>query len=332
MPVTIYYDKDADLAHLKGKKVAVIGYGSQGHAHALNLRDSGVDVVVAELSGTANYDLACQHGFQPLPADEATAQADLVIVTLPDEVQPQVYDNQILPKLTAGKAIGFCHGFNIHFEQIVPPEGVDVIMIAPKGPGSLLRTEFEQGRGIPCLLAVQVDATGRAKQTALAWARGIGGGRAGIIETTFADETETDLFGEQVVLCGGVTELVKAGFDTLVKAGYEPELAYFECMHELKLIVDLFHQGGISYMWKTVSNTAEYGGLTRGRRIITDETRQEMVRILQEIKDGRFAREWIAESQSGRAKMDSLAQSDQEHQVEGIGKNLRAMMSWIETK
>jgi len=332
MPVTIYYDKDADLDYLRGRKVAVIGYGSQGHAHALNLRDSGVEVLVAELSGTANYDLARRHDFQPLSAAEATAKGDLVIVTLPDEVQAQVYDDQIAPNLSEGKCLGFCHGFNIHFGQIAPPTGVDVIMVAPKGPGSLLRTEFEQGRGIPCLLAVQADATGQAKKTALAWAVAIGGGRTGIIETTFRDETETDLFGEQVVLCGGITELVKAGFDTLVGAGYEPELAYFECMHELKLIVDLFYQGGIAYMWRTVSNTAEYGGLTRGRRVITDQARHEMRQILDQIKDGQFAREWIAESQSGRKLMDELAEADRQHPIEQVGRQLRSMMSWIDVK
>ncbi len=332
MPVTIYYDKDADLEHLKSKKVAVIGYGSQGHAHALNLRDSGVEVLVAELSGTANYDLARQHSFQPLAAAEATAKGDLVIVTLPDEVQAQVYDDQIAPNLKKGKCLGFCHGFNIHFGQIAPPTGVDVIMVAPKGPGSLLRTEFEQGRGIPCLLAVQADATGQAKKTALAWAAAIGAGRTGIIETTFRDETETDLFGEQVVLCGGITELVKAGFDTLVGAGYEPELAYFECMHELKLIVDLFYQGGIGYMWRVVSNTAEYGGLTRGRRVITDQTRHEMRQILEQIKDGQFAREWIAESQGGRKLMDELAEADRQHPIEQVGRQLRSMMSWIDAR
>jgi len=332
MPVTIYYDKDADLEHLKSKKVAVIGYGSQGHAHALNLRDSGVEVLVAELSGTANYDLARQHSFQPLAAAEATAKGDLVIVTLPDEVQAQVYDDRIAPNLKKGKCLGFCHGFNIHFGQIAPPTGVDVIMVAPKGPGSLLRTEFEQGRGIPCLLAVQADATGQAKKTALAWAAAIGAGRTGIIETTFRDETETDLFGEQVVLCGGITELVKAGFDTLVGAGYEPELAYFECMHELKLIVDLFYQGGIGYMWRVVSNTAEYGGLTRGRRVITDQTRHEMRQILEQIKDGQFAREWIAESQGGRKLMDELAEADRQHPIEQVGRQLRSMMSWIDAR
>ncbi|MFQ6049072.1 MAG: ketol-acid reductoisomerase [Phycisphaerae bacterium] len=328
----IYYQKDADLSVLRGKTVAVIGYGSQGHAHAQNLRDSGVEVVVAELPGTANYDLARQHDFEPLSADQATARADLVILTVPDEHQPAVYRSQIAPKLAAGKALGFCHGFNIHFGQISPPAGVDVIMVAPKGPGHLLRSEFQRGGGVPCLMAVHADATGQAKPLALAWAAGIGGARAGVIETTFRDETETDLFGEQVVLCGGVSELVKAGFETLVEAGYEPELAFFECMHELKLIVDLFYQGGLSYMWYSVSNTAEYGGLTRGRRIITDQTRQEMRRILQAIQDGSFAREWILESQAGRPVFNALARRDHEHPLEQVGRRLRRMMSWIEAK
>ncbi len=330
MPVTIYYDKDADLSTLKAKKVAVIGYGSQGHAHAQNLRDSGVDVLVAELPGTANHDLATQHKFRPVAADEATRQADLIIMTLPDELQPRIYRGEIAPNLKEGKALGFCHGFNIHFGQIVPPAGVDVIMTAPKGPGHLLRSEFERGAGIPSLIAVHADATGGAKQTAMAWAVGIGSGRAGIIETTFADETETDLFGEQAVLCGGVTQLVKAGFETLVEAGYEPEMAFFECMHELKLIVDLFYRGGISYMWYSVSNTAEYGGLTRGRQVIGDEARKAMRKILEDVRDGTFAREWMLESQAHRPVLNALSNRDHEHPVEQVGRQLRKMMPFCD--
>ncbi len=332
MAVTIYYEKDADINVLKGKTVAVIGYGSQGHAHSQNLRDSGINVVVAELEGTANYKLAVEHGFKPVPASEAVKQADLIIITVPDEVQPIVYKNEIAPNLRKGQAIGFCHGFNIHFGQIVPPEFVDVIMIAPKGPGHLVRSEFEKGGGVPCLLAVQQDYSGNAKQVALAWAAGIGGARAGVIETTFADETETDLFGEQVVLCGGVTALIKAAFETLVEAGYPPELCYFECMHELKLIVDLFYQGGINYMRYSVSNTAEYGDLTRGPRIITDKTREEMKKILEEIRTGQFAREWILENQAGRPVFNALYKKDYNHQIEIVGKELRKMMKWIDAK
>jgi ketol-acid reductoisomerase len=276
--------------------------------------------------------LAKQHKFKPVSAEQAAAQADLVVMTVPDEVQPRVFREQIAPNLKDGKTLGFCHGFNIHYGQIVPSRGLDVIMVAPKGPGHLLRSEFERGGGIPCLVAIHNDATGRAKQMALAWAAGIGGGRAGILETTFQAETETDLFGEQVVLCGGVTELVKAGFETLVEAGYEPELAYFECMHELKLIVDLFYRGGISYMWYSVSNTAEYGGLTRGKRVIGEHSRAEMKRILAEVRDGRFAREWILESQAGRPVFSALASGDREHMIEQVGRRLRRMMPWIYAK
>ncbi|HOA73431.1 MAG TPA: ketol-acid reductoisomerase [Phycisphaerae bacterium] len=332
MAVTIYYDKDADLGFLKGKKVAILGYGSQGHAHAQNLRDSGVSVIVSELPGTANYQLACDHGFKPVTATEATEQADLIVMTLPDEAQPHVYKNFIAPALKPGKTLGFTHGFNIHFGQIVPPEGVDVIMIAPKGPGHLLRSEYVKGGGVPCLIAVEKDYTGNAKKMGLAWAAGIGGGRAGILETTFAIETETDLFGEQVVLCGGVTELVKAGFETLLEAGYPPEICFFECMHELKLIVDLFYQGGINYMRYSVSNTAEYGDLTRGPRIITQETRKEMKKILDEIVSGQFAREWLLENQAGRPVFNALYKKDYNHPLEVVGRKLRRMMKWIDAK
>ena len=332
MAVTIYYDKDMNLGLLKGKKVGVLGYGSQGHAHSQNLRDSGVEVVVAELAGTANYQLACDNNFKPVTVAAAVQACDLLIMTLPDEVQPIVYRGEIRDNLKPGKTLGFTHGFNIHFAQILPPEGVDVIMIAPKGPGHLLRSEFVKGGGVPCLVAVEKDATGKALQTALAWGAGIGGGRAGILHTSFKDETETDLFGEQVVLCGGVTQLVKVAFETLVEAGYPPEICYFECMHELKLIVDLFYQGGINYMRYSVSNTAEYGDLTRGPRIITDETRKEMRKILNEIVTGQFAKEFILENQAGRPTFNALYKQDYNHPLEVVGRKLRRMMKWIDVK
>ena len=328
----VYYEKDVDTAGLKGKTVAVLGYGSQGHAQAQNLRDSGINVIVAELEGTDNYKLAKEHGFKPVSAKEASGQADLVIMTLPDEVQAIVYRNEVAQNMVKGKAIGFSHGFNIHYGQIIPPAEVDVIMVAPKGPGHLLRSEYTKGMGLPCLFAVQQDASGKARDLALAWAAGIGGTRAGVIETSFADETETDLFGEQAVLCGGVTALVKTAFETLVEAGYAPELAYFECMHELKLIVDLFYQGGVNYMRYSVSNTAEYGDLTRGPRIITEQTREEMREILREIVSGEFAREWILENQAGRPVFNALHKADQDHLMERVGKRLRKMMSWIDAK
>lgn len=332
MAVTIYYDKDADLGYLKGKTVAILGYGSQGHAHAQNLRDSGVNVIIAELPGTDNYQLACDHGFKPMDATAATEKADLIVMTLPDEAQPYVYKNFIAKALKPGKTLGFTHGFNIHFGQVVPPEGVDVIMIAPKGPGHLLRSEYQKGGGVPCLIAVEKDYSGNAKKMGLAWGSGIGGGRAGILETTFAIETETDLFGEQVVLCGGVTELVKAGFETLLEAGYPAEICFFECMHELKLIVDLFYQGGINYMRYSVSNTAEYGDLTRGPRIITAETRKEMKKILDEIVTGQFARDWMLENQAGRPMFNALYKKDYNHPLEVVGRKLRRMMKWIDAK
>ena len=279
MAVTMYYEKDAPLEPLKGKKVAVIGYGSQGHAHSLNLRDSGIEVAVAELEGTDNFRLAVEHGFKPSKIKQAMEGAALIIVTVPDEVQAEVYKEQIEPNLAAGQTLGFCHGFNIHFKYIVPPGDVNVVMIAPKGPGHLVRSEFVKGGGVPNLVAIEQDTTGDAKAIALAWGAGIGGARAGIIETTYKEETETDLFGEQCVLCGGLTSLIKAGFETLVEAGYQPEIAYFECLHEVKLIVDLIYQGGLSYMRYSISNTAEYGDLTRGSRIITEQTRAEMKKI-----------------------------------------------------
>lgn len=327
-----YYDKDADLGLLKGKKVAVIGYGSQGHAQAQNLRDSGIDVIVSELPGTANYQLALEHGFKPVDAASAAKEGDIIQILIPDDAQAKLYNGAIASNLTEGKALLFSHGFNIHYNQIVPPRTIDVIMVAPKGPGHLVRREFEGGAGVPALIAVFQDFSGKAKQKALAYAKGIGAARAGVIETTFKEETETDLFGEQVVLCGGVSELVRAGFDTLVEAGYQPEIAYFECLHELKLIVDLFYEGGISYMRYSVSDTAEYGDLTRGRRIITEETRKEMKKILGEVQNGQFAKEWILENQANRPQFNALRKRDQEHLIEKVGKQLRAMMPWIKAK
>ncbi len=332
MAVKIHYEKDAPIDALKGRKVAVIGYGSQGHAHSLNLRDSGIEVAVAELEGTDNFKLASEHGFSPGDIKTAMDGAALVIVTVPDEVQAEVYKGQIGPSLATGQTLGFCHGFNIHFKYIVPPKGINVVMIAPKGPGHLVRSEFEKGGGVPCLIAVEQDATGDAKAIALAWGNGIGGARAGIIETSFKEETETDLFGEQVVLCGGLTSLIKAGFETLVEAGYQPEIAYFECMHEVKLIVDLMYQGGLSYMRYSISNTAEYGDLTRGPRIVNEQTKAEMKKILSQITSGEFAREWVAEYQGGLKKFNELYQKDQNCQLEKVGRKLREMMKWIEAK
>jgi len=332
MALTIYYEKDAPTDALRGKKVAVIGYGSQGHAHSLNLRDSGVEVAVAELEGTDNYKLAKEHGFSPTDIPTVMNGATLVIVTVPDEMQARIYQSQIAPNLKPGQTLGFCHGFNIHFKYIVPPENVNVVMIAPKGPGHLVRSEYEKGGGVPCLVAVEQDAGGDALDVALAWGAGIGGARAGIIKTTYKEETETDLFGEQCVLCGGLTSLIKAGFDTLVEAGYQPEIAYFECMHEVKLIVDLMYQGGLSYMRYSISNTAEYGDLTRGPRIITDETRKEMKKILSEITSGKFAKEWVDEYQSGARKFNELYDRDHDSRLEHVGRKLRKMMNWIDSK
>jgi ketol-acid reductoisomerase len=330
--LTILYDKDGSLEALRDKTVAVVGFGSQGHAHAQNLRDSGVSVLVAELEGTANHKAAVEAGFQPVSAAEAAEAGDLIIITLPDELQPIVYGKEIEPKLTPGKALGFCHGFNIHFKQIVPPTGVDVVMIAPKGPGHTVRSTFEEGSGVPCLLAVEKDASGSARETALAWGIGVGGGRAGIIETTFKDETETDLFGEQVVLCGGLTGLVKSAFETLTQAGYAPELAYFECMHELLLIIKLMAEGGLTWMRYSISNTAEYGDLTRGPRLIDDHVRERMRQILSDIQDGTFAQEWIAEAKGGAKNLKALREADREHPIEVVGHQLRQMFSWMEAK
>jgi ketol-acid reductoisomerase len=327
----IYYDKDADLGVLKGKKVAIIGFGSQGHAQALNLRDSGVDVVVSEVPRTPNYDLAVKYGFKPVSAGEAAAQCQVVQILTQDHVQAMLYENDLKQHM-AGKTLLFSHGFNIHYGQIVPAPDVDVVMVAPKGPGHLVRAEYEKGAGVPSLVAIQQDPSGKALATALAYAKGIGATRAGVLETSFEEETETDLFGEQCVLCGGVSELVKAGFDTLVEAGYSPEIAYFECLHELKLIVDLFYQGGISYMRYSVSDTAEFGDYTRGKRIVTEETRDEMRLILDEIQTGEFAREWILENQARRPVFNALRRIEAEHPIEDVGKKLRSMMSWLQKK
>ncbi|MDI6764488.1 MAG: ketol-acid reductoisomerase [Thermodesulfobacteriota bacterium] len=328
----IYYDKDADLKDLKGKKIAIIGYGSQGHAQAQNLRDSGLDVIVSQRKGGENYELALRHGFKPITASEAARQADLIQILTQDHIQAKLYEEDVKPHLGKGKTLLFSHGFNIHYGQIVPPREIDVVMIAPKGPGHLVRREYEKGAGVPSLLAIHQDFTKKAKKTALAYAKGLGATRAGVIETTFKEETETDLFGEQAVLCGGVSELIKAGFDTLVEAGYHPEIAYFECLHELKLIVDLMYEGGLSYMRYSVSDTAEYGDLTRGKRIITQETRQEMRRILEEVRNGNFAREWIIENRVGRPVFTALRKKEAEHPIETVGKKLRSMMGWLKEK
>jgi ketol-acid reductoisomerase len=328
----IYYDKDADLNYLKKKKTAIIGYGSQGHAQAQNLRDSGLDVIVAELKGTENYQFALKDGFKPTTASEASKQSDLIQILAQDHVQAKLYEEDVKPHLQKGKTLLFSHGFNIHYGQIMPPKEIDVVMIAPKGPGHLVRREFVMGAGVPSLLAIHQDFTKNAKKTALAYAKGLGATRAGVIETTFKEETETDLFGEQAVLCGGVTELIKAGFDTLVQAGYQPEIAYFECLHELKLIVDLIYERGIPFMRYSVSDTAEYGDLTRGKRIITEETRQEMKRILEEVQTGSFAKEWILENQVGRPVFNALRKKETEHPIEEIGKKLRSMMGWLKEK
>lgn len=332
MPITVYTAQDCDLNALKGKTVGICGYGSQGHAHAQNLRDSGIKVIVAELPGTKNYELAVSHGFQPVSTTEAAKQSDLLILTLPDELQAKIWQTEIAGNLRPGTVIGATHGFNFHFKAIVPPDNVDVVMIAPKGPGHTVRSEFQSGGGVPCLVAVFQDQTGNAKKIALAWAAGIGGARAGVIETTFKDEVETDLFGEQVVLCGGVSELIKAGFETLVEAGYPPEIAFYECLHELHLICNMFYQGGLSYMWYSVSNTAEYGGLTRGKRIVTDETRKEMKKILHEVQSGQFAKEWLDEVKVGCPNFNQLRQRDHDHPLEVVGRKLRKMMKWIDAK
>ena len=328
----MYYDNDADLNVLKDKTIAVIGYGSQGHAQAQNLRDSGLHVIVAELAGTENYKLAESHNFKPVSAKEAAERGDIIQILAQDHIQAKLYKEDVEPNLKAGKTLVFSHGFNIHFGQIVPPKSVDVIMVAPKGPGHLVRSEYQKGGGVPSLIAVENNASGHAKDIALAYAKGIGATRAGVIETTFKEETETDLFGEQVVLCGGVSELVKSGFDTLVSAGYQPEIAYFECLHELKLIVDLFYQGGINYMRYSVSDTAEYGDYVSGPRIINDDTRKEMKKILEEIQDGSFARRWIEENEKGRPFFNDIKAKQRDHVIEKVGAELRKMMKWIDSK
>jgi len=332
MPAKVYYDGDANLDVLKGKKIAIIGYGSQGHAQAQNLRDSGLDVMVADLPGTPNYDLAIKHGFKPISAAEAAKQADIIQILTEDEVQPTVYKNEVEPGLAKGKTLLFSHGFNIHFGQIVPPKDVDVIMVAPKGPGHLVRRIYTEGAGVPALIAIQQDASGKAKSTALAYAKGIGATKVGVLETTFEEETETDLFGEQAVLCGGCTALVQAGFETLVEAGYQPEIAYFECLHELKLIVDLMYEGGMDYMRYSISNTAEYGDYTRGPRVINDDVREEMECILAEIQSGEFAREWILENKAGRPVLNAARRHSGESYIEEVGAELRKMMPWLKKK
>lgn len=332
MAAKVYYDDDADLSLLKGKTIAILGYGSQGHAQAQNLRDSGCNVVIGQRPGSKNYDLAVSHGFKPVSLAEATKQADLVNILLPDEVQGDAYRNEIKPNLKPGALLMCSHGFNLHFGQVIPPEGIDCALVAPKGPGHLVRSEYEKGGGVPSLIALSPGASEKSRQLALAYAKGIGGTRGGVIETTIAEETETDLFGEQVVLCGGVSALIKAAFETLVEAGYQPEMAYFECMHELKLIVDLFYQGGLNYMRYSVSNTAEFGDYTRGPRIVTEQTKAEMKKILHEIQTGQFAKEWILENRANQPTFQAIKRRERSHQIEETGKQLRRMMKWINAK
>ncbi|WP_027181152.1 ketol-acid reductoisomerase [Oleidesulfovibrio alaskensis] len=325
----VYYEQDANLEVLKGKTVAIIGYGSQGHAHAQNLRDSGVNVIVGQRPGGPNFELAKEHGFQPLSAAEAAAQADLIMILLPDQYQASVYENDIKPHLAAGKSLVFAHGFNIHFNQIVPPKDVDVFMIAPKGPGHLVRRTYTEGGGVPCLVAIHQDASGQAMEKALAYAMGVGGTRSGVIETTFREETETDLFGEQAVLCGGISALIQAGFETLVEAGYQPEIAYFECLHETKLIVDLIYEGGLAKMRHSISDTAEYGDYVTGRRIVTEETKKEMKAALKDIQEGRFARDFILECKANYPTFTARRRIEAEHPIEEVGARLRSMMPWL---
>jgi ketol-acid reductoisomerase len=343
MAAKIYYDADADMKALAGKTVAIIGYGSQGHAQAQNLRDSGVKVVVGQRPGGKNYDLAKSHGFEPVSAAEAAKQAQVINMLLPDELQADVYKADVLPNLKPGDVLMCSHGFNLHFGLIEPPKGVDLLLVAPKGPGHLVRSEFVAGGGVPCLIATRKggtvgsdddmsDESSDVFKIGMAYAKGVGGTRGGVIRTTFAEETETDLFGEQAVLCGGLSELIKAGFETLVEAGYQPEMAYFECMHEVKLIVDLFYQGGLSYMRYSVSNTAEYGDYKTGPRIITAETKAEMKRVLEDIQSGRFARDWMLENKAGAPMFKATRRRERLHGVEEIGKKLRRMMSWIAEK
>jgi len=325
----VYYDNDASLNFLKDKKIAVLGFGSQGHAHALNLKESGMNVCVGLRQSSARWEKAEALGLQVKTVSDASAWGDVLMLLLPDQTQKEIYDKDIVQHVTSGKTLAFGHGFNIHYKQIVPPQDVNVMMIAPKGPGHLVRRTFTEGSGVPCLIAVYQDPSGNTKDLALAWAKGIGGARAGVIETNFKNETETDLFGEQAVLCGGSAELIKAGFETLTEAGYPPELAYFECMHEMKLIVDLYYEGGLSRMNYSVSDTAEYGGMTRGPRIITQESKNEMKKILSEIQSGQFANEWLAEYRAGGPEFDKLRKSNQQHPIETVGAKLRGMMSWL---
>ena len=329
MAATVYYDNDADTALIADRKVAILGYGSQGHAHALNLKDSGIDVVVGLRKGSTSKAKAEAAGLRVLPTNDAVREADIVMVLLPDTEQKKVYEADIAPNLSDGNSLAFAHGFNIHFDQIAPASGVDVWMIAPKGPGHLVRRTYEEGGGVPCLVAVANDATGKAKQVALAYAKAIGGTRAGVLDTTFEEETETDLFGEQVVLCGGLVELIRNGYETLVEAGYQPESAYFETLHEVKLIVDLIYEGGIASMNYSISDTAEYGEMSRGPRVVTPATKAEMKKILGEIRSGEFAKEWIAENESGRTNFTAMREKTAQHPIEKIGAELRAMMPWI---
>ncbi|MCK5579650.1 MAG: ketol-acid reductoisomerase [Candidatus Omnitrophica bacterium] len=326
----MYYDNDADLQDIQDRTIAIIGYGIQGRGQALNLRDSGLKVIVSELEGSPNYEQAIKDGFKPMEAKKAAKKADIIQILTQDHVQAALYRKAIKRYLTDSKSLVFSHGFNIHFKQIVPPENVDVWMIAPKGPGALVRRQYEEGKGVPCLVAIYQDASGHALKDALAYAKGLGGTRAGVLETTFAEETETDLFGEQVVLCGGVTELVKAAYETLVEAGYQPEIAYFECLHELKLITDLIYETGIQGMRKRVSDTAEYGDLTRGPRVIGARARKEMKKILGEVQSGKFAREWIRENKKGRPNMTALREAGDKNPIEEVGAKLRGMMPWME--
>ena len=328
----MFYEKDTNLGLLQGKKIAVIGFGSQGHAHALNLHESGVDVIVGLYEGSKSWNKAKEAGLEVTTTSEAAKNADIIIILVPDEKQAKLYREEIEPYLEDGNALVFAHGFNIHFKQIVPPSNVDVFMIAPKGPGHMVRRTYTEGSGVPCLIAVEQDYSGKAKDLALAYANGIGGARAGVLENTFKDETETDLFGEQAVICGGITALIKAGFETLVEAGYAPENAYFECMHEMKLIVDLMYQGGMAAMRYSISDTAEYGDYVTGSRIITDETKKEMKQVLTEIQDGTFAKKWLLENQVGRPTFNAMRRMEAEHPIEKVGKELREMMSWIDTK
>ena len=329
MPATVYYDNDADTGLIADKLVAILGYGSQGHAHALNLKDSGIDVVVGLRAGSKSQAKAEAAGLRVLPTADAVREADIVMVLLPDTEQKKVYEADIAPNLVDGNSLAFAHGFNIHFDQIAPPAGVDVWMIAPKGPGHLVRRTYDEGGGVPCLIAVHNDATGKSKEIGLAYAKGIGGTRAGVLDTTFQEETETDLFGEQVVLCGGLVELIRNGFDTLVEAGYQPESAYFETLHEVKLIVDLIYEGGIAAMNYSISDTAEYGEMSRGPRVVTPQTKKEMKKILGEIQSGDFAREWIAENENGRPNFDRMREAAAKHPIEKVGAELRSMMPWI---